>query len=343
MLKPVSTYRRSVSAVAIALALALFAYTLAIHSGHIGLQPGAQLSSSEVVYTGSKDSFPRQIIDPLGRSMTLEKPPSAILSATLVADDMLSRLVDLSRIRSVTYLVDDSGISNAYGQYPESIQRNYGAVEEIIAAEPDLLIFAPYSDASHVEMLLNIGIPVLRFSDFDSHQDIRNNLLTLAAALGVEAEAKAWIAEMDARIATVQETVKGQNRPRVLYYSLSGYSFGPGSLMDETIQYAGGRNVIAELGLQGYTRISAETVIALQPDVILLSGWNMGDGTSAKDILMADDTWKDVPAVADQRVYSLRGAWLTSSTPYRVKGIEEVARLLHPGAFALVKAEDKTS
>jgi len=38
--------------------------------------------------------------------------------------------------------------------------------------------------------------------------------------------------------------------------------------------------------------------------------------------------------VKNKRIYSIQGAWVTSVTPYRVKGIEQVAHLLHPSIFS---------
>ncbi len=298
----------------------------------LALLPGIKLGDSKVTYINDEHKFPRQIIDPIGRVIKLAEPPQAIISGILAGDEMLTRLVDHDRIRSVTYLADDPGVSNVSGDYSSSIIRNHGAIEEFIAAEPDLAIVAAYSNATSVEMLLATGIPIIRFPNSYTYENIRSNVRTLAKALGAEQRGEQWLMEMDRSIALIQRQVAGQPKPRVLYYSLSGSTSGPGSLMDETINLAGGSNVIAETGLKGYTRISSEMAISLLPDVILLNDWS-AKNKSAKEILLADPAWRDAPAIKNQRVYSLRGAWLTSGSPYRVKGIKAVARLLHPEQF----------
>lgn len=309
-------------------------YLVVNQSAQLALLPGANLGNSEVVYLKSESEFPRQIIDPIGRVVELPEPPSVIVSGILAGDEMLTKLVDQSRVRSVTYLSDNPGISNVAGYYSDSIHRNHGAVEEILAAEPDLVIVAAYSNATSVEMLLNTGVPIIRFADFHSYSDVRKNVTTLAKALGEEKHAENWLRDMDQRIENVKSRVADQPKPRVLYYSLSGSTSGPGSLMDETINIAGGKNVIAETGLQAYSRISPEMAISLQPDVILVSDWAPEGGKSAQQILMEDLAWQDVPAIKNNRLYSLRGAWLTSGSPYRVKGVELVAKLLHPTVFS---------
>ena len=277
--------------------------------------------------------FARQLRDPMGRTITLNKPPIAIVSNILAGDEMLSRLVDSSRVQGVTYLVDDPGISNVAGFYPKSVKRQFGSVEETIAAEPDLVIVAGYSDATQVDMLLNTDIPILRFANFNQYDDIRQNLRTLARVVGAEEKAEVWLLEMDQRIEEIQRRVAQFDKPRVLYYSLTGWTAGPGSIMDETITLAGGQNVISETGLGASTRITPEMAIALQPDVVLVSDWGEKGGKSAKQLLSENPAWQDVPAIINKRIYSLSGAWLTSGSPFLVNGVESVAYLLHPSAF----------
>ncbi|MEM1092783.1 MAG: ABC transporter substrate-binding protein, partial [Pseudomonadota bacterium] len=214
-----------------------------------------------------------------------------------------------------------------------SIRRNYGDVEEVIAAQPDLVLLAAYTNAVTASMLLDAGIALLRFTRFDSHDDIRSNVRTLALAVGEEGRGEAWLAEMDERIDAVRNRVAGRERPRVLFYGMSGSTAGPGSLMHETITLAGGKNVSAETGLGSLPRISPELAVSLQPEIVLLNGWSGADGPSASDILLKNPAWQGVPAVRSGRIYSIEGAWLTSISPHRVRGVEEVARLLHPGAF----------
>ena len=296
--------------------------------------PGMSLGDSEVLDLAVPGSFPRAIVDPAGREVVLTEPPSAIVSVILGGDEILARLVDPSRVRGVTYLVDDPGISNAAGAYAREIPRNRGDIEEVIAAEPDLVVLAAFTNAVTAGMLLDAGIALLRFAHFDTHEDIRRNVRSLARAVGEDARGEAWIHEMDQRIEAVRRRVSGRPRPRVLYYGVSGSTAGPGSLMDETIVLAGGDNVIAGTGLGPLPRISPELAIALQPEVILLNGWSAGRADSTRELLLSNPAWRKVPAVRDDRVYSLSGAWITAVSPHRVRGIEEVSRLLHPSAFA---------
>lgn len=280
-------------------------------------------------------AFPKRLIDPAGREHLLAAPPRRVVSAILAGDEMLARLLGDSRVAGVTYLADDDGISNVAGRYPSTVARNRGRLEELIAQQPDLLLVAAYSDALTVRMLMQTGIPLLRLPVAQSYDEIAASVRLLGDVVGEASRAEAWVADMNGRIAAVRQAVQGAARPRVLYYGMGGFTAGPGSLTDETIALAGGHNVAGDIGLQGDQRISQELAIGLQPEVILLSGWQAGEGrTDGADLLRNDPAWRDVPAVAQGRVHALHGAWLTSMTPYRVRSVEALARLLHPERFS---------
>lgn len=279
------------------------------------------------------DHFPKTLIDAIGRHQTIARPPRRIASAILAADETLSRLVDPGRVVGVTYLVDDAGISNVPDFYAPSVFRNHGDPEELLSLDPDLIIMAGYSEASAVRQLLGTDIPLLRLPDFQSIADIENHVRLLGAATGAEQRAEAIIADMRARIAAIGRALANRPRPRVLFYSASGSTSGSNTLDDETLTLAGGFNVMREMAIEGPTRISQEAAIGLQPDVILLVAWGPHEGEETASALRASPAWNDVPAVRNNRIYVLSGAPTTTVTPFRVLGIEHIARLLHPGVF----------
>ncbi|MBK1732983.1 ABC transporter substrate-binding protein [Thiococcus pfennigii] len=290
---------------------------------------GGDLGGTQVVGEG----FPKRLIDPLGRAHTLTAPPTRIVSAILAGDEMLAGLVAPERVVAVTHLVDDAGISNVAGHYPATIPRIAGDIEALLAPRPDLVIVSTLSDALAVRLLLRAGVAVARFAAFDSFAEVIANIETLGAILGTEPRAAALVADLRRRLADVARQVAGRPAPRVLFYSRSGSTGGPGSLTDEMIALAGGYNVIRDTGITGHRRVTPELAIALQPEVIIVSDWS-GSGAGEVDWLRDAPAWRQVPAVRDGRLHALRGAWVTSGSQFRVAGVEALARLLHPEAFA---------
>lgn len=277
--------------------------------------------------------FPKKLTDVTGISYQLEQPPQRILSATLVTDHMLSELLDPTRLVAVSSYADYPSLSNIVGFYDKSIARTQGEIESMLALQPDLVFVASYSNPETVRYLLRSGIAIVRLSEFNSFNDIFNNLNLVASVTDTEQQAQQVIQQVTERIFAVQQQVKNKNKPRVLYYDMNGYSVGGNSLMDEAITLSGGINVTQGILSDGEQKISEELAISLQPDVIVMNQWvfnqNQGDASPA-EILASKKAWQNVPAVKNNRIYAVPGVWLRSVSQHRIKGIEAIAKLLHP-------------
>jgi iron complex transport system substrate-binding protein len=181
--------------------------------------------------------------------------------------------------------------------------------------------------------LLSAGIPVVRLGAYHSYSDIFRNIEIVGQVVGNEQNAQSVLNRFSGRIAMVKSKVAGQPRPRVLYFEMSGYTAGPGSLVDEMITLAGGFNVIRETGFGGSHKLSQELAIGLEPDVIIVSGWSpKGERRPARQ-LMTNPVWQDVPAIKNRRVYDVPGSWAISNSQFSAEGLEHLAVLLHPEAF----------
>ncbi len=279
------------------------------------------------------DVFPKRLIDPVGFVQHIPAPPQRIISVILAGDQILTALVAPERLAGVTYLVDAPEISNIVGAVPSTVPRLHTEIETILSLQPDLVVVAGYTRAETVRFLVAAGIPVMRFQQYGSFHEVLANIRTLGAAVGAEEQAAQLIASMQERLDTIARRVRGLPCPRVLYYAESGYTAGPGSLIDEMITRAGGCNVVQEVGLQGATRLSLETALSLEPEVILTENWRVTPGYDARRAFLDDPRWQQVPAVQQGRIYAIPGAWLSAVSQYAVRGLEAIAPCLHPGAF----------
>ncbi|MFW1676965.1 ABC transporter substrate-binding protein [Pontibacter sp. JAM-7] len=285
-----------------------------------GLRPGlfsdGLLQSSQLL----GEQFPKQLLDPLGGSHVLPAPPSRIVSATLASDEMLAALGATQRVVGVTHLVDNPRLSNVPDVYPASVARVSGDIESILALQPDLVIVASYTRVETVRLLLGAGIPVLRLQAPLSLADLERNLTLLAHLTGHTETLAALVAGWQTVVPV------NSSQPRVLYYDLSGSSVGPGDLTHELIERAGGYNVLRDTGLQGVQRLSAEQAISLQPDVILLSGWDIQ--AKADQQMYTNPAWQNVPAIKQRRVCVLQGAWRSSASHFRWQGFAQIQQCL---------------
>jgi iron complex transport system substrate-binding protein len=278
-------------------------------------------------------TFPRTVTDGLGREVVISSSPQRIASVTLGSDEILLDLVGLGRLLGVSYFAKDPAISNITDRL-DGIQYTdlSGNPERLISVNADLVIMAKYNDPAALNQLLEADVPVFVLADFNTIDDIRANIRLLGQVTGTEVRAEAMINQMDARLAAVHEKVKDQTPVRVLYYEPGGVTYGPGSTVDEIITLAGGINVIGEADLGPYPLISAEYVLTVDPDVILL-----GAGFASTDDPLAwftdDPVFSGLRAVQNGRVYAMSDAHMTNVSQYVVLGVEDVARALYPQAF----------
>lgn len=157
--------------------------------------------------------------------------------------------------------------------------------ESLLAMKVDV-VFVSAGNRDAVA-LRQAGLPVveMKFTDFDS---MKRSLRTTAQVLGTPQAAKRaedYIHYLDNHLQTIAsktESLAVQQRPRVLHIqSLNPLKVdGSDTLIDQWIRAAGGRN--AADGLKGNMQsVSAEQLLAWQPDVIILAA-SAGDiSTSA--------------------------------------------------------------
>jgi len=279
------------------------------------------------------EHFPKTLTDVTGITYQIKQPPQRILSATLATDHILSDLINPERIVAVSSYADYLSLSNIVGFYDANISRTQGEIESMLALQPDLVFVASYSNPETVRYLLRSDIAIVRLSEFKSFNDIFNNINIVAAVTDTQDKAEQVINKVKQQIAEVQQAVKNKPKPRVLYYDMNGYSVGGHSLMDEAITLSGGINVTDGILPDGENKISEELAISLQPDVIVMNQWvfNQSQGeASPAQILKDKKAWQNVPAIKNNRVYAVPGTWLRSVSQHRIKGVQAIAKLLHP-------------
>jgi len=280
----------------------------------------------------SPGGFPKMLRGPAGDERILPAPPRRIASTYLAADELLAALVPPGRVVGVSAYADDPATSNCHDAYPAAIARLRADPETVIALAPDLVCVAGYTASDPLRMLVGAGLTVARWSRFDSFADIMDEIRMLGAVVGEDARAEALARGLAAPLADLERRLASVPRVRVLYYDPPAYTMGRGTLVDEILTRAGGENVVRELGIVGPGQIGLETVLALEPQAIIMP--NYADNTSILRALGADAIWRQVPAVRAGRVHEVPGAWIATVSHHAAQGLTRVARVLHPEAFA---------
>jgi iron complex transport system substrate-binding protein len=276
--------------------------------------------------------FPKVLRGPAGEERILTAPPRRIASTYLGADEILAALVPPARVVGVSVYVDDLSTSNCHDAYPASIARLRADPEAIIALAPDLVCVAGYTAADSLRLIASTGLPVVRWSRFESFADVLAEIRLLGAVVGEEARAETLASGIAALLADLERRLASVRPVRVLYYDPPTYTMGRGTLVGEMLARAGGVNVVDQLGIVGPGQIGIETVFALEPEAIVIPHY--ADNASAVRALGADAIWHQVPAVRAGRVHEVPGAWISTVSQHAAQGLARVARVLHPEVFA---------
>jgi iron complex transport system substrate-binding protein len=159
-------------------------------------------------------------------------------------------------------------------------------VEVIARLTPDL-VFVHSGPQSTASQLGTLGIKTA-LVDPGSLPSVFATIRQIGAAAGVPDRATQLVGDVTGALDRVKTAVAGKPNKKVLIIvgrrtgTLSDIvAVGPGSYLQDIAAIAGGENVLASASVQ-YPRISMETVIRLQPDVIIDIG-EMGESPADSD------------------------------------------------------------
>jgi iron complex transport system substrate-binding protein len=279
------------------------------------------------------DGFPKVLIDPTGRRVVLPQKPSRIVSVTLATDEILMALVEPSRLIGVTYLADDERLSNVTQEAAAVPHKVRADPEQIISLQPDLVLVASFLRGEFLSLLRAAGLVLFQFQEYDSIAEIQQNIRLVGQVVGEEARAEALVAEMQARLQVLAERLRPiGERPRVLYWGSHGHTAGRLTSMHDLIIFAGGENLAATYGLIGPANLSAEQVLAMNPQVMVSGSLDQNAQHGLPTALM-HPALQGTDAVQHGRVYTIPSRYLVTISQFIVDGVEAFARLLHGTAL----------
>lgn len=258
-------------------------------------------------------------------------PPQRIVSLSPQVTEILAGLDVFPRVVAV---------SN-YCTWPAAVQKlprlggwQDPSLEKIVALRPDLVIIGESQAPFMQSKLEDLRIPLL-ITPGRNVADISRSITMIGKAVQAEAQAARLNQNIQNTLDQVRRRVAGHPRLKVLIVvdrtpgTLRDlYTATPGSFLADLIDIAGGQ-VIAEPAPSGYSKISKERVVALNPDVIL----DFIHGAKGRFAGNPLEAWADLPdlaAVKTKRVYSVSEDYVPHASQRITLTAELFARLIHP-------------
>ena len=287
----------------------------------------ALLLAGLVLLTG--DAAARQVTDGIGRQILVPDNPVRVVALAPSITEIVFALGQEQRLVGISRFSDFPQEALRLPQVGSYIQPD---IEKIISLNPDICIAVKDGNPREVaDRLESLHIPVYAVDPLDL-EAIMTMVLQIGDLLNAGDRAQAIVAGMKSRIDRVRERVmKTKQRPGVFFQiGISPIvSVGKGTFIDELIQMAGGTNLCA--GYSSYPRLSREQVLALSPDVLIVT--TMHRGLSIDQIKAEWAEWTQIPAVRNGRIAIVDSDIFDRPTPRQVDALEQLVRVIHPELF----------
>ena len=269
------------------------------------------------------------ITDQAGRVVTLDAVPQRIVSLAPSNTEILFALG-----------LNDSivGVSE-YSDYPaealgkDIITKFYPLdIENIVAAEPDLVVAANIHKDEYVPQMESLGLKVIVL-DPKTVDEVMDAIAIAGEATGTEDAASQLIEDMQARVDAVQSLVSGLSEeeiPRVFYviWHDPPMTVGNDTFQSEVIKLAGGQSIFDDLS--GYPAVDLETILDRDPQVIVVGSGHDVEKDEVFEWAMNESRLQDTEAASENRIFKIDANLVDRPGPRIVDGIEEMLRLIHP-------------
>lgn len=211
------------------------------------------------------------------------------------------------------------------------------------ALRPDLILTqelcdvcaVSYKTVQQATRMFETDVRVLSLEP-NTISDIFMNIRAVGELTGRADAAAKLVAELSERLRRVEAQLEGvKERPRTLMLEWLEPAFAPGHWVPEQVAIAGGDAAFGRAGQPSVTTDATE-IRAYAPEVIVM----IPCGYYKEDILRQlpgarlPEGWRDLPAVRQGQVWAVDAtSYFSRPGPRVVRGVEILARILHPEAF----------
>ncbi len=238
-------------------------------------------------------------------TVTLTARPTRIVSLSPTATE------DLFAIGAGPQVVAVDSDSNYPAKAPHTKLSAYTPNAEAIAAYTPDLVVVSYDTHGLVAALGKLKIPVLLQGTAASLTDAYAQIGQLGAATGRTSEAAALVAKMKSQIAAIVASVPKQGReyprPISVYDELETDYYSPTSntFIGKLFDLLGLKDVAdaADTTNSGYPQLSAEYIVAANPELIVLSDTKCCGQTAAK--VKRRPGWGTIAALHDGGIVAM--------------------------------------
>jgi len=209
-------------------------------------------------------------------------------------------------------------------------------MEILLNLNPDVVFASEISFGMNDEIfkpLIDAGISVIQFPTPNTIQDIKDDMSFLSQALQVQDKGTQLINNMQSDIDAVKAIASTITDQKTALFEISPspdiFSFGQGVYLNEMLEIAGVKNILADQ--TSWVPVTEEAAVAANPDVILT---NVNFMPKPVEEILARPAWQNVSAVANHQVFYIDNATTSLPNTRITRGIIEIAKAVYPEQFA---------
>ena len=271
-------------------------------------------------------SYPLTFKDSYGRKVKIDKEPQRIVSTAPNITEIVCALGKKGKLIGRTdfcnYPNDVKAIQSIGGiQNPN--------IEKIVELKPDIVIASSLFTKEAVQKLQALNVNVVVITDDESFEGTYNIIKKVGEVINAKDKATEVVSNMQKKVASVIEKVKGKPASTVYYvisYGKDGdFTAGKNTFIGKLINMAGGKNAADDVDGWAY---SLEKLVEKNPDILICF-----KDTGAKEGMKTTSGYKDLNAVKNNKVYEIDNGILNIQGPRLADGLEELAKIIHPEAF----------
>ena len=338
--------RRKLAVACAILALACCSGRSASADTHRAMPQAAATSQTAAPANAPVKKMTREVVDEVGRHVIVPSDVRRIVSLAPNLTEIVYALGAQDRL---------SGVS-AFSDYPPDAKTKpivgmpvNPSLEAIAGAQPDVvLVTSAINRMETVDALEQAGIAVYA-TDPHTVEGTLDSIRHIGEVIGAPAQAETLVAKLQQQLDDLKSKLAGVPPTRVLFivWDQPLISVGENTFIADALRWAGAASVVHTA--QNWPHVSLEEVVHLNPDYLVYASdeVNATGAQSADNIrnaerdaiaeelaqLRGEAGWRDLPAVRDGRVAVISDE-VNLPAPGLIAAIEELARELHPEAFA---------
>jgi iron complex transport system substrate-binding protein len=211
-------------------------------------------------------------------------PPRRIVSINPCIDAILWQVAEPRRIAGISHYSHDSRATSVPLDWARRFRAVGESAEDVLAAEPDLVLAGPHVARQTIAALQRLRIPLLQLPVATRIAEEQAQIATVAARVGAVQRGR----ELNARIDSVLK-ISAWRGERVLAIIWQGNGLVPGAdtLADALLEHTGFRNASALMGLRQWDLLPLEDLLANPPKVLFAGAADMSSGAADSNRMLA--------------------------------------------------------